>query len=387
MNNSRVTFIDGLRGLSLLGILLANMLIFQFGMFNKDTLTLNRFDTGMLHVVQVVIEHSFLPIFTVLFGFSLIKMIDAVRRRKTKSRWTILRRAIGLIVLGLLHSRFIWDGDILFSYGIMTLLLIPFINRKAKTLFIWAGIFTALMLILGIGSSMTPVREADMTEVPAMVDYMKQENEVLQNGSYAVIYDFRNNVDIPMFGDDENAGVFMLIAMMIAPIMYAPLFLIGMALAKINAFTHMHQEQKWYSTLSFLVPVGLALKASSIYLGEANSFSMILGLFGANLLAIGYIALFAMLYYSSAIQKIAPYIESVGKLSLTNYIMQSVICTTIFYGYGLGLFNKLAVWQGVLLGLMIYILQAIVSRWYLQFAKRGPLEYVLRLWTNFSFKR
>ena len=189
-----------------------------------------------------------------------------------------------------------------------------------------------------------------------------------------------------MFGDDESAGVFMLIAMILAPIMYAPLFLLGIGLAKINAFTKMDQEQKWYRTLSFFVPVGLALKASSIYLGEENGFSMTLSLFGANLLAVGYIALYAMIYHSTAIQKIAPYIESVGKLSLTNYIMQSVICTTIFYGYGLSLFNKLAVWQGVLLGLVIYTLQAIISRWYLQFAKRGPLEYVLRMWTNFSFK-
>ncbi|UZM99784.1 hypothetical protein OL548_07030 [Lysinibacillus sp. MHQ-1] len=55
-----------------------------------------------------------MPIFTILFGFSLIKLIESIRRKKNKSRWSVLRRATGLIALGLLHSILLWEGDILF---------------------------------------------------------------------------------------------------------------------------------------------------------------------------------------------------------------------------------------------------------------------------------
>ncbi|CAM5431939.1 hypothetical protein LSPH24S_02886 [Lysinibacillus sphaericus] len=105
MTAHRVRFIDAMRGFSLFGILMANLLIFQYGMYGKEKLSdLSFLDTGALYFVKIFIEGSFMPIFTILFGYSLIKMIQSVRNKKGKSRWSILRRAIGLIVLGGLHA-------------------------------------------------------------------------------------------------------------------------------------------------------------------------------------------------------------------------------------------------------------------------------------------
>lgn len=107
MITKRISFIDGVRGFSLLGILLANILIFQFGMYGKDELkNLSALDTGALYFVKIFIEGSSMPIFTLLFGYSLIKFIESIRKKKNKSRWTILRRAIGLIAIGWIHSTF-----------------------------------------------------------------------------------------------------------------------------------------------------------------------------------------------------------------------------------------------------------------------------------------
>lgn len=118
-------------------------------------------DNGALYFVKVFIEGSFMPIFTILFGFSLIKFIESVRRKKTKSRWSILRRAIGLIAIGWLHSSFLWEGDILLSYGCMTLFLIPFINRKPKTLFIWCGVLFLLTTALTFGPTEITKKRAE----------------------------------------------------------------------------------------------------------------------------------------------------------------------------------------------------------------------------------
>src|SRR5690606_16982321 len=84
------------------------------------------------------------------------------------------------------------------------------------------------------------------------------------------------------------------------------------------------------------------------------------------------------------ISRIGYVFENVGKLSLTNYIMQSVICTFFFYGYGLGFYGELGVALGVLFGLVVYAMQCVFSTFYLKWFKRGPLEVVLRVWTNFS---
>ncbi len=374
MTTNRVTFIDTMRGFSLFGILMANLLIFQFGMYGKDELkNLSTLDNGALYFVKIVIEGSFMPIFTLLFGFSLIKLIESIRRKKNKSRWSVLRRASGLIALGLLHSIFLWEGDILFSYGCMTLFLIPFINRKPKTLFIWAGILFVLTTALTYDSM-----EATKKEQKELATYIEQANDVYANGSYLEIFDFRANAEVPGMEDPS----FIFIVLIFAPMFYAPLFLFGMALAKKQAFTKMDEEVKWYKLGALLVPIGLACKSVSFI---ESDFSSILLMGGSQLLALGYVSLAALLYKTRPVQLLAPAFESVGKLSLTNYLLQTVICTTVFYGYGLGLYGKLGVFGGILFGIVVYSLQCVLSLAYLKKFKRGPFETVLRVWTNWSW--
>ncbi|MGD2199000.1 DUF418 domain-containing protein [Lysinibacillus fusiformis] len=374
MTTNRVTFIDTMRGFSLFGILMANLLIFQFGMYGKDELkNLSTLDNGALYFVKIVIEGSFMPIFTLLFGFSLIKLIESIRRKKNKSRWSVLRRASGLIALGLLHSIFLWEGDILFSYGCMTLFLIPFINRKPKTLFIWAGILFVLTTALTYGSM-----EATKKEQKDLATYIEQANDVYANGSYLEIFDFRANAEVPGMEDPS----FIFIVLIFAPMFYAPLFLFGMALAKKQAFTKMDEEVKWYKLGALLVPIGLACKSVSFIEGNLSS---ILLMGGSQLLALGYVSLAALLYKTRPVQLLAPAFESVGKLSLTNYLLQTIICTTVFYGYGLGLYGKLGVFGGILFGIVVYSLQCVLSLAYLKKFKRGPFETVLRVWTNWSW--
>lgn len=374
MTTNRVTFIDSMRGLSLFGILMANLLIFQFGMYGKDELkSLSTLDSGALYFVKIFIEGSFMPIFTILFGFSLIKFIESVRKKKNKSRWSILRRSIGLIAIGWLHSTFLWEGDILLSYGCMTLFLIPFINRKPKTLFIWCGVLFLLTTALTFGP--TEVTKKEQNEIAT---YIEKADATYANGSYLDIYDFRANVMPPGLDDP----IFVFIIFIFAPLFYAPLFLFGMGLAKKHAFENMQKEQKWYLLGAILVPVGLAFKAFSHI---ENNFSSILLMGGSQLLAVGYVCLAALLFKTRPVQLLSPAFESVGKLSMTNYLMQTIICTTVFYGYGLGLYSKLGVFGGIVFGVALYSLQCIFSIIYLKKFKRGPFETALRIWTNWSW--
>ena len=181
---------------------------------------------------------------------------------------------------------------------------------------------------------------------------------------------------------DIDDPVMIYIMILFAPLFFAPLFLLGMGLAKNHAFENMQDEKKWYILGSLFVPIGITCKSISFI---DSPFSSMLLVGGSMVLAVGYICLAALLFHFRPIQRLSIAFESVGKLSLTNYLLQTVICTTVFYGYGLGLFGKLGVFGGVILGIAVYSLQCILSIVYLKKFKRGPFEALLRMWTNWSW--
>lgn len=375
MSIKRVTAVDSLRGCSLFGILMANLLIFQYGMYGKDALKdLSWIDNFSYYSIKIFIQDSFIPIFTLLFGFSLVKMIESIRAKEKKSRWFIIRRAIGLIILGFLHSSFIWEGDILLFYGMMVFHLLIFINRKPKTLIIWASLFFILNCALTYGNHIsTPTEQAEIAA------YNKEEAKVYSEGSYAEIKDFRSNAEIPGMGDDLYTSI---LTVIFAPLIYAPLFLIGIAFAKLHLFENLEAERRIYRWAFAIIPLAVILKVIGQFDHVWSAMALTIG---EQTLSIGYVFLFMWFFLSTQSSKVMLAFESVGKLSLTNYLMQSVICTFVFYGYGLGLFGKIGVTVGIMFGLIVYILQCYISTIYLKTFKRGPVETLLRIWTNFSW--
>ena len=135
MKTSRVKAIDALRGFSLLGILLANMLIFQYGIWGKDELqyySVSPTDKVFYYVIKIFVESSFMPIFTFLFGYSMIKMNQSLQMKGMKIKRTFIKRSIILVVIGFLHSEFLLEGDILLFYGCMMIFLLMFLNLLLK---------------------------------------------------------------------------------------------------------------------------------------------------------------------------------------------------------------------------------------------------------------
>lgn len=133
LKGSRVELIDSLRGFSLLGILIVNMLNFQYDYdFEK------MFDSSFwgqefgVYVTEILFQGSFYPIFSFLFGYSFIKLIESTKARGLNTNAIVVRRGFGLIVLGMLHYIFIWNGDILLYYGACTFFLMMFLSSRIK---------------------------------------------------------------------------------------------------------------------------------------------------------------------------------------------------------------------------------------------------------------
>lgn len=117
INGERLQIIDGIRGLSLAGILMANMLIFQYGIWRKEEIHLyspSKMDSVAYTFTKIFIEGSFMPIFAFLFGFGMIKMKQSLDRKALKYKRYFFRRFLFLLVVGFLHSTYLWEGDILF---------------------------------------------------------------------------------------------------------------------------------------------------------------------------------------------------------------------------------------------------------------------------------
>ncbi|WP_102273139.1 DUF418 domain-containing protein [Cytobacillus massiliigabonensis] len=371
----RLAMIDGIRGFSLIGILMANMLIFQYGIWGMDELQHFKLFTGDEAAniwLKVFVEGSFMPIFMFLFGYSMIKMKEKLEENGGKVKRHFARRFFLLIVLGLLHSTFVWEGDILFSYGCLGLIMMIFLNRKPKTIFIWAVILLILSSLIGLGNMMETPEEAERID-----SYVQKANLIYADGSYSEIKDFRNSGEDPLGLPPEAY----LLVILITPFMMCPLFLLGMYTAKIRLFTQPSEERKLYVRwASILIPIGLLLK-SIPYLLPNTAWVGMAEMLGAPLLAIGYIFAFSMFYAKGVNPVFLKLFENVGRLSMTNYLLQSIICTTIFYGYGIGLFGQIGVFNGILLAISIYGLQVLSSHLYLKVWKVGPFEKLMRIGT------
>lgn len=306
MKKERVRIIDSLRGFSLLGIFLINGVVLGYGItdsaINNDKIQ---------NFLELIGENSFMPIFTFLFGYSLIKLEESLQRKNKEIKWHLVRRFSMLILMGIIHAT-IWNGDILFTYGIIGFLLLFLINKKTKTLMIF-GISLFILSIITNSQTM-------------------------------------------------------------------PLFLFGMAAAKGNIFLHLEREYVWYKRGIILIPIALCLK----YIGSIDFgnfwLTMLLNI-GSLLLAIGYIAAFSLVFTQFSDFKIFKWFENVGKMSLTNYIMQTVIFVC---GYHTGLFKGLDTISNVLLVMFIFSAQCWFSSVYLKKFHYGPFERLLRDWTNLS---
>ncbi|WP_245697671.1 DUF418 domain-containing protein [Paenibacillus oryzae] len=384
-SGSRVTLVDAIRGFCLFGILQANMLIFQYGLIGTEFFALfqaTALDQKAYNWLEVLVAGSFLPIFMFLYGYSLVKLRNGLLAKGRKPWRSLVRRFVLLLMIGGLHSYFFWDGDILFLYGLISFGLLLFIRCKPRTLFIWA---TSMMLLLGgldlLGNLIESPDDQPKEDRLKQEEYVKRSIPVFQTGSYNEIVQFRDKEDPLDMDDFELAAVAIL-----SPVMLLPMFLFGMAAAGTALFRHPQRERRKYLLWGLVFgSIGGALKFFSVFsiFGVKLAGSSIIG---GPMLAMGYLFLAALLLSSLRPASIVlRAFQAVGKLSMSNYLMQTFICTTLFYGYGFGWFGKLGVVPGILLGLLIYALLAAASDlWLRKLPFAGPFEYILRAGTYWS---
>ncbi|WP_422123760.1 DUF418 domain-containing protein [Planococcus sp. X10-3] len=366
----RVESIDLMRGFALLGILLINMLAFHspFSYIDPHTWFDGSGDQAIFAFLDVFIQASFYPLFAMLFGYGLgMQFLRAEAKRKPFAPMAAKRLAV-LLVFGILHAFLIWFGDILITYAIMGFLLIGMIRLESKWLLglglmIYVIPQTLLLLILFAAVSMDPSFYTGIQEA---------QNSIAAYGGGTFAEIFRQRFDDWMYSNNPLNYIVLIVTIL-------PLTMVGAAAAKWRLIERANELKKMWKGLAvggFVV--GLLLKLTPYIFSPNIALNYVQDIFGGPLLAVAYAAIIALLVQNRAVPRLMRPLAKAGRMSLTTYITQSVIATTIFYSYGLGLYGQVDLLTGTLLAIGIFAVQLIFAEIWLSKFSQGPLEMIWR---------
>ncbi|PTJ81874.1 DUF418 domain-containing protein [Mammaliicoccus sciuri] len=373
MAKQRIFSIDALRGFSLLGILLMNILTFAYPyqIINPFEFFQHQ-DGAWFKIISLFIIASFYPIFAFLFGYGLSIMYQNSLDKGLNYYPMITRRLLFLLLLGIIHGVFIFYGDILSTYALLGLIAIIFVRLKPQytlvALSIGIGIFVLLYLL-------PMILLKDVTQIESFVGLQELErvNNILSSADYVSIIGF----NLKYFGMNIANAI------LVGPFSILPIMLFGIYAHQINWFNKIKQHKNLYMVIGVVVLIlGLAIKMIQIVLEGSVTSQLMSQMIGGPIVALSYIMFFVILCEDQTVRKILTPLQSIGKLSLTTYISQSIICIIIFYGVGLNYYGKLPVLTIYIIGIVIYCVQLILSYLYLLKFKQGPLE---KLWRKVTY--
>ncbi|MCJ0967206.1 DUF418 domain-containing protein [Mammaliicoccus sciuri] len=373
MAKQRIFSIDALRGFSLLGILLMNILTFAYPyqIINPFEFFQHQ-DGAWFKISSLFIIASFYPIFAFLFGYGLSIMYQNSLDKGLNYYPMITRRLLFLLLLGIIHGVFIFYGDILSTYALLGLIAIIFVRLKPQFTLVALSIGISIFVLLYL---LPMILLKDVTQIESFVGLQELErvNNILSSADYVSIIGF----NLKYFGMNIANAI------LVGPFSILPIMLFGIYAHQINWFNKIKQHKNLYMVIGVVVLIlGLAIKMIQIVLEGSVTSQLMSQMIGGPIVALSYIMFFVILCEDQTARKILTPLQSIGKLSLTTYISQSIICIIIFYGVGLNYYGKLPVLNIYIIGIVIYFVQLIVSYLYLMKFKQGPLE---KLWRKVTY--
>lgn len=384
---NRIHYLDELRGFALLGILIMNIQNFSMVMASYMNPTAQGPAEG-LNLLTYWYTHLFadmkmMSLFSMLFGAGMLLFIEKAKERRGKSIGLHHRRMFWLLVFGLIHAYFIWRGDILVVYAIGGVIIYWFKNASPTWLIITGVIFflflASIQLSLGVFWDMVPEEQlVEVVEIFQPGQETIDEEVAAYTGSYLETHKRRVADTL-----DMHENIFGFIWRVVANMLF------GMALFKMGILKG-EKSRKFYRNFMLIgFGIGFPLIATGIVQNFANdwdpkfyfAYGFQFNYFGSIFVAFGYIGLIALWSKSNFLTDLKRRLAAVGRLAFTNYIMQSIICTIIFYGFGFGLFNQIERFPQQLIVLAIWIVQLAISPWWLKRYRFGPLEWLWRTLT------
>ena len=391
-SSERIEILDVLRGLAVGGILIGNVQWFSgYGMVPPAVAEMTPLYDHVTHfLVHFFVEGKFYSIFSFLFGFGFALQIARAEDRGDSNASLFKRRLFWLLVIGLLHAYLLWAGDILSIYALMGFILILFRNKSNESLLKWSGVLLAVPILtyslLYIAFFAFAPPDATAGFEASQVEGWNSNVREVTGGSYWQIISGYNL----QFVIGRYLG---LIFQMRLPKILA-MFLLGMYAYRRGIFENLSAHQPFVRrVLVYGLVLGLIGNISMAWLAgneapfppsPAGLLGVIGYAFGVPALALAIIAIVAILWQKDVWRVVLSYLAPVGRMALTNYLLQTIICVTIFYGYGFGLFGKFGALQATLIALAIFASQIVLSSIWLKYFAYGPMEWI---WRQLTYRR
>jgi uncharacterized protein len=407
---NRIDSVDTLRGFSLLGILLLNIVSFglPFAAYMNPTVAGGAEGINLATWLTAVTlwEGKMRCIFSMLFGASAWLLLSRSEERGDGIFGADIyyRRTMWLIVFGLIHAHLIWMGDILYGYGVIGLLLFPLRNLKPKTLIVTAFILIGLHSLQGIGAGIgiaemaQKARAAEQAPAPSTEEKKAlTEWKALREMFAPEPAEVKKEIEIHRGGWMGNLARRSAEAVAFEFTMFFQFFfldilamqILGMGLAKAGVFS----AAKSYGFYGAFVAAGLLLgaplnywaasqwRASGYGIPEYFTYLGSTGDPGRLLVAMAYVGLVMMACKAGWSWVTGP-LAAVGRMALSNYLLTSVLMTLFFNGYGLGYFAMLERHQLYWVVLGMWTINLVISPIWLRYFRYGPAEW---LWRSLTY--
>ncbi len=414
--------VDVLRGFALLGILAMNIVSFGWpGVVYGNPTRGGGFeglDRAIWYFNHLFFEMKMMTTFSMLFGAGLVLMDARAEARGAHIRGVYYRRVLWLLVIGLVHAYLIWSGDILVLYAECGLFLYFFRNLAPRTLIVLgiAALLYFVPILLAISSGIDYTKDyfehADARvqarqqagQAPELVDRAAQ---LVWHGRLAAafrespaeeIQSLNKQIEIHQGGywgivKDRSGGLlgehtigFLLAGWSLA----MGRMLIGMGLMKMGVFSAVRSRRFYLWMIALGYGIGLPLMVFDAQELIAHNFSgtylmhggLYFNLFGSLVVALGHVGMVMLVVQSGALSWLTKRLAAVGRMALTNYLTHSIVCTTLFYGYGFGLFASINRTGMACIVLIIWVTQLLISPIWLRHFRFGPAEW---LWRSLTY--
>ena len=404
VGTDRYLTLDAMRGFAVMGILAMNIIAFAMPEWAYVTPIAYgglSFENQISWIFSFIfIDGKMRGLFSILFGASMMLIIENARAKGESARRVHYSRMFWLAVFGLGHYFFIWFGDILFLYASVGCIAFLFRDWEPARLIKWALIIFGLGLLLwGLQFGGLQVLQILASMPNANAEIVKQYNEIMGSP------DFDLNVanDLALHRGSYDLIVSQKLAEWYAPLTLVlqsitetlPLMMIGMAMKKNGFITGEWETADYQRWVRKLVPAGLIISAAlaacvaAVGYDVVNSLAVFLvwGAIPRLMLTVGYAALLILLIERLSGTELIGRVTATGQTAFTNYLGTSILMTTLFYGYGFGLFGELSrisLWA-IVFG--VWILMLLWSRPWLSRFRYGPLEWFWRSLARGQFQQ
>jgi len=374
---NRISVIDGLRGFALLGILIVNITTFRTG---------NPAYTGVNwwvdRLILALAQGKFILIYSFLFGLGFALQLEHANDRHFQARY--FRRLLGLLLIGVAHYVLLWEGDILMSYVLPGLLLMFFALRRPKTALVWGfGLYAAYLALILLIVTMQAFRApAAAPAAPVGAEPGSLPSALLLSGSYAQLVIARWQI-LPDFLSEHSLGTIFALG----------IFLLGFYTGRQQILTKWQEHGLLLRrVLAWGLVFGLVSAPAYVYTTLSQNtlvlplrlLAFIAAFICPIALSLAYIAGLTQLWPGLVrrLPWLAAGMQAAGRMSLSNYLAQSLILTGLFYGYGLGWWGRVSPLAGLALALLIYAAQLVCSHAWFRFFRFGLLEW---LWRSLTY--